>query len=175
MKDFKKKLFKVIPYVSIGVIVLTFGFFFIPHCYVMFRDNFALYSYSGFEVAFNIPEKFAENFKVEVISAATIVLFSFMALAIVTHVFANKLSAVKLLAGVLTAIVSFMFFATQLWLFLRFSDPSAGPAALWMPYINGTLTLACAGITIWASVEELIAEKNAPLHGGAKSYSYLKK
>ena len=168
----KQILFKVIPFVSIAVLVLAFGFIFIPHSFVMFRENFAQYSFSGFEVFFLANQYFTDNISTATVSAAGIITISFLVLAVVANVFANKASFLKLIAGILTSVTGFMFMAMQLWMLFKYA--SYTPVALWIPYINGTFLLACGGLTIWGAVDLLVKEKNAPFTAN-KSYSYLKK
>ena len=168
----KEKLFKIIPFVSIAVVALAFGFIFIPHSFVMFNSNFSLYSYSGLQVFFLANKFFRENFTEARVSAAGIVTIVFMVLAVVANAFANKQSVFKLLAGILTSLSGIMLLSMELWMLIIY--PTSSPVVLWAPYVGGALCLIAGGLTIWAAIEWLVKEKNAPVTG-TKSYSYLKK
>ena len=168
----KEKLFKIIPFISIGVVVLAFGFIFIPHSFVMFRGNFELFSYSGFQIFFITNQYFRDNFSEAAVSAAGIVTIVLMVLSIAANAFANKQSIFKLLGGILTASVGVALLSMQLWMLVKY--PTQSPVVLWAPYVSGTFALVAGGLTIWAAIAWLIQEKNAPMTG-SKTYSYLKK
>ncbi len=168
----KKKLFKIIPFVSIAVVVLAFGFLFIPKSFVTFESNFALFGASGFEIFFYLHEYLKLQEIQTSVMPAGIVTVSLMILAIAANVFANKQSVLKLLGGILTASVGLMLLSMQLWMWIQYGGHN--PIVLWAPYVTGAFTLVAGGLTIWAAIEWLIEEKNTPVTGN-KSYSYLKK
>ena len=172
----KQKLFKIIPFVSIAFAVIAIALLFIPKSFCGFQGAYnSDYWFSGLEVFFRSNSYFNNNPSLGLggsVSAAGIITLVLLVLSIVGNVFANKNSALKMLAAILTILSAVMLLAMQLWMIILY--PTKTPVVLWGPYIGGVLTLASGGITLWASIEMLIEEKNAIVNN-TKTYSYLKK
>ena len=186
----KNILFKILPIVSIVVLFFSYGLLYIPFSGVAFwGGNHPTFDtwVSAFVAFFpHVQQYFSDNIAKSVnVAPAGIVLLSFMLVALLATVANLVISLVaikdkkvaplesffKLVSGIFLALSAFMLLSLQLWMVITY--PTESPVVLWCPYIGGTLLAVVAGLTIWAAIDALIKEKNAPLE--SKGFSYLKK
>ena len=161
----KEKLAKYIPYISIGVIVLAFGFLALPGQFFKYFTQ----SYSGYEVIFFTPDYLTSNANGRV-SAGGIIAMVLIALAIPSYLFWKKSSASSLLAGILTTLGGIMFLLMPLWMAIIYRGNPDNPLK-WVTYVIGSLLLVVGALSIFFAVIRLKEEKAAPLK---KNYSYIK-
>lgn len=193
----KNILFKILPIVSIAVLFFSFGILFIPFSGVAFRggkpvefNNWVSAFGAFFPKTYLNPQDnwfatFYENTAHKAVAPVGIVIYSFMLIALIAlvataiveliAVLKKKPSQVesfyKLLGGIFTTVTGVTLNSLQLWMVITY--PTQQPVVLWCPYIAGILCVIFGGLTLWAAIDALIKEKNAPLE--QKGYSYLKK